>query len=166
VSSPGAEVLIFGCCCFAVFGRGCGVWVGVRGGGARGGGQVCGLPVTLPGGAVEACGSRVLRKRHCASDAEGALDLGGTASQAARHHRGHSRTPHQCCLGREGGRVRSLGVVGKGRVACSRSGFPGVDRPVGGVGHPFAARGGMECCDRVRPVGVNQMRRLATGWES
>jgi hypothetical protein len=41
-----------------------------------------------------------------------------------------------------------LGVVVVGRVACSRSVSRGVDKPVGAVGHPFAARGGMECCDR------------------
>jgi hypothetical protein len=59
-----------------------------------------------------------------------------------------------------------LGGCREGAGGVLQVGFPGVDRPVGGVGHPFAARGGMECCDRVWPVGVNQMRRLATGWES
>lgn len=36
----------------------------------------------------------------------------------------------------------------RGRVACSRSVSRGGDRPGGAVGHPFATRGGMECCDR------------------
>ena len=63
----------------------------------RGGGRACGLPVMLPGGAVEARGSRVPRERHRVSDAEGALDLGGTAPQAARHHRAHpTRTTPEC----------------------------------------------------------------------
>lgn len=47
------------------------------------------------------------------------------------------------------------------------SGFPGVDRPPGGaVGHPFAARGGMECCDRCGRSGSIRRGDLATGWGS
>ena len=61
---------------------------GVSGGAARCGGQASGLPATLPGGAVEARRSRVARAPS-RSDAEGALDLGGTAPQAARHRRRH-----------------------------------------------------------------------------
>ena len=35
-----------------------------------------------------------------------------------------------------------------------------VDRPlVGAVGHPFAARGGMECCDKIVVGEVNQTGR-------
>jgi hypothetical protein len=165
VSSLGAGVLIFGCCCFAVFGRGCGVYVGARGGGTRGGGQACGLPVTLPGGVVEARRSRVPRERHRVSDAEGALELGGMAPQAARHHRGHSRTSHQCCSVEKGGGCGPWGLAGRGGWHAPGR-FPGCGHVLWGVGHPFAAYGGMECCDRVWPVGVNQMRRLATGWES
>jgi hypothetical protein len=73
---------------------GCCWWVSVVV--ARGGGQGLCLPVMLPGGAVEARGSGVLRKRHRASDAEGALDLGGTAPQAARYHHRHPPTAAGC----------------------------------------------------------------------
>ena len=45
-------------------------------------------------------------------------------------------------------------------------GFPGVDRPSGAVGHPFAARGGMECCDRCGRSGSIRGGDLATGWGS
>jgi hypothetical protein len=40
-----------------------------------------------------------------------------------------------------------LGLSG-GLGGMLQVGFPGVDKPVGVVGHPFAARGGMECYDR------------------
>ena len=49
---------------------------------------------TLPGGAVEARRSRVARAPS-RSDAEGALDLGGTAPQAARHRRRHPQKRHK-----------------------------------------------------------------------
>ncbi len=52
------------------------------------------LPATLPGGAVEARRSRVARAPS-RSDAEGALDLGGTAPQAARHRRRHPQKRHK-----------------------------------------------------------------------
>src|SRR5512144_3025443 len=63
---------------------------GVCGGAARDVGEALGLPATLPGGAVEAR-SQGWRLRHRASDAVGALDLGGTAPQAARHPRRRPR---------------------------------------------------------------------------
>jgi hypothetical protein len=41
------------------------------------------------------------------------------------------------------------GVVVVGSGGMLQVGFPGVDKPAGGVvGHPFAARGAMECYDR------------------
>lgn len=124
----------------------------------------CDLPVMLLGGAVEARRSRVARKWHRVSDAEGALDLGGAAPEAARHHRSHPRTQHPIVLdaGAAGRRLLRVekgvgcapgGLSWWGRVACSRSVSRGVDRPVGAVGHPFAARGGMECCDRCGRTG-------------
>ena len=67
---------------------------GVSGGAARCGGQASGLPATLPGGAVEARRSRVARAPS-RSDAEGALDLGGTAPQAARHRQRHPQKRHK-----------------------------------------------------------------------
>ena len=51
--------------------------------------------------------------------------------------------------------------LGRGLVVeCVLQGrFPGCGQaPCGAVGHPFAARGGMECCDRLRSDGVNQTR--------
>jgi hypothetical protein len=50
----------------------------------------------------------------------------------------------------EGGEkgVGSLGVVERGWVACSRLVSRCGQARYGVVGHPFAARGGMECCDR------------------
>ena len=56
------------------------------GGAARCGGQTTGLPERSSGGAVEARRSRVALAPS-RSDAEGALDLRGTAPQAARHRR-------------------------------------------------------------------------------
>ena len=49
---------------------------------------------TLPGGAVEARRSRVARAPS-RSDAKGALDLGGTAPQAARRRRRHPQKRHK-----------------------------------------------------------------------
>jgi len=49
-------------------------------------------------------------------------------------------------------------------VGCVlQSGFPGVDRPAGAVGHPFAAHGGMECCDRCDRSGSIRGGDLAKG---
>lgn len=136
-------------------------------------GRVCGLPVMLPGGAVEARGSRVARQRHRGSDAAGALDPGGTAPQAARHHRRHLRTQHLVvldarvpgagCSGVKKGGGVLLGLSWRGRVACSRSVARGVDRPVGAAGHPFAAHGGMECCDRCGRTRSIKKDDVATG---
>jgi hypothetical protein len=56
------------------------------------------------------------------------------------------RKPELC--GAEEGRGVLLGVVREGSGGVLQVGFPAVDRPVGAIGHPFAARGGMECCDR------------------
>ena len=67
---------------------------GVSGGAARCGGQASGLPATLPGGAVEARRSRVALAPS-RSDAEGALDLGGTAPQAARYRRRRPQKRHK-----------------------------------------------------------------------
>ena len=67
--------------------------------------------------------------------------------------------------GEKGSGCAPWGLSGRGGWRAPGR-FPGCGHVLGGVGHPFAARGGMECCDRVWPVGVNQMRRLATGWES
>jgi hypothetical protein len=167
VSSPEPGGLIFGCCCFRCFGRGCAVCVGAWGGGARGGGQACGLPLMLP--ARGRGGSQVqgAAQRHRVSDAAGALDLGGTAPQAARRHRRHPRTQHQRCSGRE----REGGVLlggcwgGVGWHAPGR--FPGCGQArCGVVGHPFAARGRHGVLRQVRSVGVNQRGRLARGWGS
>ncbi len=39
-------------------------------------------------------------------------------------------------------------------------GFPSVDKArLGAVGHPFAARGGMECCDKSRARWADQSER-------
>jgi len=65
-------------------------------GATRCGGQATGLPsTTLPGGAVEARRSRVARAAPSRCDAEGALDLGGTAPQAAQHRRRHPQKRHK-----------------------------------------------------------------------
>jgi hypothetical protein len=58
--------------------------VGVCWGAARDGGQAPACPQSCPQGAVEARRSRVARAPSH-SDAKGALDLGGTAPQTARH---------------------------------------------------------------------------------
>jgi hypothetical protein len=51
-----------------------------------------------------------------------------------------------------------------GVVGCVlQSGFPGVDRPWLGCRHPFAARGGMECCDRGGRSGSIRGGALARG---
>ena len=81
-------------------------------------GGACGLPVMLPGGAVEARGSRVPRKRHRVSDAGGALDLGGTVPQAARHHRRHPHTRQSEFPGRRGCWAHAV-VGGEGGGVCS-----------------------------------------------
>ena len=47
---------------------------------------------------MEARRSRVARAPS-RSDAEGALDLGGTAPQAARHHRRHPQKRHKSLTG-------------------------------------------------------------------
>ena len=64
------------------------------GGAAHCGGQTSGLPAPSSGGAVEARRSRVARAPS-RSDAEGALDLGGTVPQAAQRPRTHPRKRHK-----------------------------------------------------------------------
>ena len=80
---------------------------GVFGGAARCGGQAPACPPRWPGGAVEARRSRVARAPS-RSDAEGALDLGGTAPQAARHRRRHPQKRHKSQMLQGGGRVGGL----------------------------------------------------------
>lgn len=56
------------------------------------------------------------------------------------------------------------GVVVQGLQCVLQIGFPNVDRPrVGAVGHPFAARGGMECYDRYGRSGSIRRGDLARG---
>lgn len=110
---------------FSLFGRGCAVCVGARGGGARGGGQAWSLPVTLPEGAVEARRSRVPREWHRVSDAGGALELGGTAPQAARCHRGLPRTPQSALFGAGKGVGVLLGSGREWSNGVLQVGFPG-----------------------------------------
>lgn len=52
-------------------------------------------------------------------------------------------------------------------VGCVlQSGFPGVDRPGGAVGHPFAAAWRHGVLRQVQSVGVNQWGRPRQGWGS
>ena len=85
-------VLLF--CCFW---RGCGVCVGARGGGARDGGQACGLPVTLPGGAVEARRSRVPRSGIALATPEAPLSWEGRPRRLRGATAG-THTQHQSFL--------------------------------------------------------------------
>jgi len=87
---------------------------GGSGGAARCGGQASGLPATLPGGGPwRLAGPRVARAPS-RSDAEGALDLGGTAPQAARHRRRHPQKRHKSR--RPGGPGAELGLRATGDV--------------------------------------------------
>jgi hypothetical protein len=174
--SSGSGVLVLGGCCFRCFWA----WLCcVRGwlwwwrawwrAGPR-------LPVMLPGGAVEARRSRVPRSG-IASDAEGALDLGGTAPQAARHHHSHPRTQHQSVLdadaaGRMLFRVEkgvgcAPGVVVTGSGGLLQVGFPGVDKPAGGC-RSSLRRGVAAWSATTGAVGRGQSEGATChrGWES
>jgi hypothetical protein len=59
-----------------------------------------------------------------------------------------------------------LGVGGEGLGGMLQVGFPGVDRPVGAVGHPFAAWGGMECYDGWARSGSIRGGDSLPGWGS
>jgi hypothetical protein len=84
-------------------------------------GQACGLPVTLPGGAVEARRSRVRRSGIALATPKAPLTWEGRPRRLRGITAGTPRTPHQCCSGEKGGGGAPWGLSGWGRVACSRS---------------------------------------------
>ena len=135
--------------------------VGVCGGVARGGGQARGLPVTLSargrgGSQVQGVAQAVSRQRRRRRPGPG---RDGPAGCAAPPQTPTTDTHHSTAVSLmpalSGARlfredkewVLLLGLSGRGRVRAPGR-FPGCGQAGGAVGHPFAARGGMECCDR------------------
>ncbi|MCA1703202.1 MAG: hypothetical protein LC808_07980 [Actinobacteria bacterium] len=169
---------------FAVGGRG---WLGVGVEGLLCGwvavvvsrvveGKACGLPVMLPGGAVEARGSRVPRSGIALATPEAPLTWEGRPRRlrgtTAATHPHNARVPWTPTLGGTLFKGWERGVVcswgSSGGVGWHAPGrFPGCGQTrYGVVGHPFAARGGMECCDRCARLGSIRGGDSPPGWGS